>query len=105
MPVPQPAPVLRWALLAALALGLPACGGGEGGGGRTTLVLAHWMGNDRQLWEERVIRPFEAAHPDIDVVLQTAPYSLHATKALTSIASGSRVGDVVMAEEWFAQEL
>ncbi len=73
--------------------------------GKITLTLYHWMEKDRQLWEERILKPFEAAHPGVSVTLQTSPYPLYVTKSLTSIASGSRLADVMFAEDWFGQEL
>lgn len=89
--------------LAALFL---SCGGGkklpESG---ITLTLYHWMEKDRRLWEEKIIKPFEDAHPGIHVVLQTSPYALYVSKSLTSIASGNLLADVMFAEDWFGQEL
>lgn len=73
--------------------------------GEVTLTLYHWMEKDRQLWEEEIIAPFQEAHPGIRVILQTSPYPLYVTKSLTSIASGSRLADVMFAEDWFGQEL
>ena len=97
---------LRTAVMPVLALSLISCGPGkrqpEGG---VTLVLYHWMEKDRALWEEGIIRPFEESHPGIHVVLQTAPYALYVSKSLTSIASGSRIADLMFAEDWFGQEL
>jgi multiple sugar transport system substrate-binding protein len=70
-----------------------------------TLTLYHWMEKDRALWEENIIKPFEEAHPGVRVILQTSPYTLYVSKTLTSIASGSRVADLMFAEDWFGQEL
>ena len=70
-----------------------------------TLTLYHWMEKDRALWEEGIIMPFEKAHPGVHVVLQTSPYALYVSKSLTSIASGSRLADLMFAEDWFGQEL
>jgi multiple sugar transport system substrate-binding protein len=99
-------PFLRLGIAALLAFGFLSCGGGkkqpEGG---ITLTLYHWMEKDRALWEEEIIKPFEAAHPGIHVVLQTSPYALYVTKSLTSIASGSQFADLMFAEDWFGQEL
>jgi multiple sugar transport system substrate-binding protein len=88
-----------------LCLGLCSCGGKKEPEGKVTLTLYHWMENDRRLWEEEIIKPFEQAHPNIHVVLQTSPYPLYVTKSLTSIASGNRLADVMLAEDWFGQEL
>ncbi|HMK39411.1 MAG TPA: sugar ABC transporter substrate-binding protein [Bacteroidota bacterium] len=70
-----------------------------------SLVLYHWMEKDRPLWEEEIIRPFEESHPGIHVVLQTSPYALYVSRSLTSIASGTRLADLMFAEDWFGQEL
>ncbi len=89
-----------------LALSLLSCGGGKKQPeGPVTLTLYHWMEKDRTLWEEEIIKPFEESHPGIRVILQTSPYPLYVTKSLTSIASGSRLADLMFAEDWFGQEL
>lgn len=89
-----------------LALSLVSCGGSKKEPeGPVTLTLYHWMEKDRTLWEEEIIKPFEKAHPGIRVNLQTSPYPLYVTKSLTSIASGSRLADLMFAEDWFGQEL
>jgi len=96
----------HWTLAILLAVGLFSCGPGkkepESG---VTLTLYHWMEKDRALWEAGIIKPFEEAHPGIHVVLQTSPYGLYVSKSLTSIASGSRLADLMFAEDWFGQEL
>ncbi len=99
-------PRLRWCLAFGLAFCALSCGGGkkESGGG-ITLTLYHWLEKDRALWEEKIIKPFEEAHPGIHVVLQTSPYQLYVSKSLTSIASGTALGDLMFAEDWFGQEL
>jgi multiple sugar transport system substrate-binding protein len=83
---------------------LSSCGTGKKSEG-VTLVLYHWMEKDRSLWEEGIIKPFEEAHPGVRVVLQTSPYALYVSKSLTSIASGTRLADLMFAEDWFGQEL
>jgi multiple sugar transport system substrate-binding protein len=70
-----------------------------------TLTLYHWMEKDRAMWEEKIIKPFEQAHPGIHVSLQTSPYNLYVSKCLTSIASGNQLADLIFAEDWFGQEL
>ena len=98
--------LLRAFLLLVLAFAGLSCGTGKKGPGEgVTLILYHWMEKDRTLWEEGIIRPFEEAHPGISVVLQTSPYSLYVSKSLTSIASGTRLADLMFAEDWFGQEL
>lgn len=89
-----------------LVLGSLSCGGGKKEQeGKITLTLYHWMEKDRRLWEEQILKPFEAAHPGVSVTLQTSPYPLYVTKTLTSIASGTRLADLMFAEDWFGQEL
>ena len=97
---------LRCSIVLILAIALCSCGAGkkapeEG----VTLTLYHWMEKDRTIWEEGIIKPFEQSHPGVRVILQTSPYSLYVSKSLTSIASGSRLADVMYAEDWFGQEL
>ncbi len=84
---------------------LLSCGGRKQTEGGITLTLYHWMEKDRALWEDQIIRPFEAAHPGVTVDLQTSPYPLYVTKCLTSIASGTHLADLMFAEDWFGQEL
>jgi multiple sugar transport system substrate-binding protein len=97
---------LRWMIPVSLAVCLLSCSPGkQQSGGGVTLVLYHWMEKDRSLWEEGIIKPFEESHPGIHVVLQTSPYALYVSKSLTSIASGSRLADLMFAEDWFGQEL
>jgi multiple sugar transport system substrate-binding protein len=85
---------------------LCSCGPEKKGPGQgVTLTLYHWMEKDRPLWEEKIIKPFEQAHPGIHVGLQTSPYTLYVSKSLTSIASGSNIADLMFAEDWFGQEL
>ena len=85
---------------------LSGCGGKEKKQGDVvTIRLVHPLETSRALWEEAVIKPFEKEFPKIDVVLETVPYSLYVAKTMTSIASGSKVGDVLFAEDWFGQEL
>jgi len=94
------------ALAGLLVLSALCCGGPdhEHSSG-ITLTLYHWMEKDRSLWQEKIIAPFEQAHPGVHVVLQTSPYQLYVSKCLTSIASGTPVADVMLAEDWFGQEL
>jgi ABC-type glycerol-3-phosphate transport system substrate-binding protein len=80
-------------------------GGGEKQSDVVTIKLVHPIENARTEWEEAIIKPFEQAHPKIHVVLETVPYSLYVAKTMTSIASGTKVGDLLFAEDWFGQEL
>ncbi|HSQ77179.1 MAG TPA: sugar ABC transporter substrate-binding protein [Bacteroidota bacterium] len=96
---------LRLAAVVVLALTLLSCGGKKQQEDGITLTLYHWMEQDRRLWEEEIIKPFEESHPGIHVILQTSPYALYVTKSLTSIASGNQLADLMLAEDWFGQEL
>jgi multiple sugar transport system substrate-binding protein len=84
---------------------LSCTGGREDSGQGITLTLYHWMEKDRSLWEEEILAPFDKAHPGVHVVLQTSPYQLYVSKSLTSIASGGALADLLLAEDWFGQEL
>jgi len=89
-----------------LLLALLSCGGEKRKTeGQVSLTLYHWMEKDRKLWEEQILKPFQAAHPGVTVTLQTSPYPLYVTKSLTSIASGGHLADLMFAEDWFGQEL
>jgi multiple sugar transport system substrate-binding protein len=96
----------RILILVVITLILSSCEGKpRDESGKTTLILYHWMERDRDLWEEKVIAPFEQAHPNIAVRLESAPYGLYVSKVMTSIASGAKVADLMFAEDWFGQEL
>ncbi len=94
-------------VLAAQAL-FSGCGGGEEKSGeegnKITIRIAHWWGDQQDLWKE-VIAEFEKSHPDIHVEQQVLSFDVHVQKVLTSSAAGSGVGDLILLEDWFAQEL
>jgi multiple sugar transport system substrate-binding protein len=97
---------LRTSFPILLAVFLCACGeNAKREDGKITLTLFHWMERDRDLWQEKVIAPFERANPNITVRLESAPYGLYVSKVMTSIASGAKVADLMFAEDWFGQEL
>ena len=97
---------VRILILVVVTLILSSCGEKpRDENGKTTLILYHWMERDRDLWQEKVIAPFEKAHPNIAVRLESAPYGLYVSKVMTSIASGAKVADLMFAEDWFGQEL
>ncbi len=98
--------IRRLILFSLLAFLVSSCGSErKDEGGKITLTLFHWMERDRELWQQKVIAPFEQAHPNIAVHLESAPYGLYVSKAMTSIASGAKVADLMFAEDWFGQEL
>jgi multiple sugar transport system substrate-binding protein len=102
------APALfRFLLGAALLLPLGSCGGGDSSpesGGRKKVVISHFWADVQDVWEEAIVE-FEKAHPDIDIVQQAVSFDVHYKKVLTTAAAGSDIGDLVLLEDWFAQEL
>src|SRR5207249_913107 len=47
----------------------------------------------------------EKTHPNITVEQQAVSFNVHYQKVLTASAAGAEVGDLVLLEDWFAQEL
>jgi len=101
--------LLRFVLpVAALAL-VVGCGGGGGDdtgekGGQVVIRISHWWGDQKELWDE-AIADFEGTHPNIKVEQQVLSFSVHTQKVLTAAAADADVGDLILLEDWFAQEL
>ena len=76
----------RWKdfVLAALVLAAAACSGGEAG---ITLRVALWAGGHELEIERQVADRYEALHPGVRVVLESAPNG-YEERLLTSIAAG-----------------
>lgn len=58
-----------------------------------------------QAWREKIIAPFEQAHPNIHVELSIVPYGLYMQRLLAAAVSGAAAGDVLMMDDWLAVEL
>lgn len=82
------------------------CAGDDGttSDGRTRIVISHFWGDVQGVWEE-AITEFEKAHPGIDVEQQALSFNVHYQKVQTASAAGADIGDLVLLEDWFAQEL
>jgi multiple sugar transport system substrate-binding protein len=89
-----------------LAIIVSSCGGDDDAdaGDRKRVVISHFWGDVQDVWQE-AIDEFEKTHPDIDVEQEAVSFNVHHQKVLTSAAAGSDIGDLVLLEEWFAQEL
>lgn len=74
---------IRWTAAVPLAL-VAACRGDE----RPALRVLTWAGEHEAVLEERVLDVFRAEHPELRVILETAPTS-YEDRLLTSIASGT----------------
>lgn len=84
--------LLAGALAAPLTAGVSGCAAGTGGsgssGGRTTLSYGIW--DPLQVaGMKKIIKAFEAEHPDISVRLQVTPYSSYWTTLKTAMRGGS----------------
>lgn len=98
-------PALR--LLAVMLFVSSAIGCGGGGGSdndRRRIVISHFWGDVQDVWQQ-AIDEFEKSHPDIDVEQQAVSFNVHFQKVQTASAAGSDIGDLVLLEDWFAQEL
>jgi multiple sugar transport system substrate-binding protein len=72
--------------------------------GKTTIKVAHWFAENKDQWEEAV-KEFEKIHPEIKVELESVVYQMYVQKLLTSSAANISVGDLLIIEDWFAQDL
>lgn len=89
------------------ALGVAGCGGDEQKpepGGKVTIRISHWWGDAQDVWKE-AIAEFEKSHPNIKVEQQVLSFNVHKDKVLAGSATSTDVGDLVLLEDWFAQEL
>ena len=93
-------------LLLFLSLLAGACGGvsGQADVGVTTIRVAHFWGDQQELWKE-VIAEFEKANPTIKVEQQVVSFTVHKDKVLAAAAADVDAGDLILLEDWFAQEL
>ncbi|MBC8145188.1 MAG: sugar ABC transporter substrate-binding protein [bacterium] len=73
-------------------------------GGRKRVVITHFWGDVQDVWQQ-AIDEFKKSHPDIDVEQQAVSFNVHFQKVQTASAAGSDIGDLVLLEDWFAQEL
>src|SRR5687767_1987208 len=101
--------LLRPLLLAALLLPfllLNSCGGDSDGesGGKRKVIISHFWADVQDVWEEAIVE-FEKTHPDIDIEQQAVSFDVHYEKVLTTAAADAEIGDLVLLEDWFAQEL
>ena len=88
------------------ALAVIGCGrSGEVQNGKTHIKLVHFNLDQNELWKKDVVEPFMQAHPGIEVETEAIPYGLYTTKIESAAASGSSLGDVVLIDDWYAQEL
>ncbi len=102
-------PIASSLLATILALGIAACGGEETGKkpaqpGAKTIRIAHWWGDAQDVWKEAIVE-FEKTHPGIHVEQQVLSFNVHKDKVLAGSATSTDVGDLVLMEDWFAQEL
>ena len=99
---------LRYALLIIQLCLFPflflSCQGKVEEKGKTKIKVVHWWGNVRDQWQT-LIDEFERTHPDIAVEQEIVTYGPYVSKVLATAASGGIVGDVIVLEDWFAQEL
>jgi multiple sugar transport system substrate-binding protein len=83
---------------------LSSCKGSIEDREKTNIKVVHWWGNARERWRS-LLDDFERAHPGIEVEQEIVAYGPYVSKVLATAASGGVVGDVIVLEDWFAQEL
>ncbi len=81
------------------------CGQEQANSGQVHLTLVHFYLDQKDAWQHDVVDPFMKAHPNIDVEVEAIPYGLYTTKIEAAAASGVPLGDVVVIDDWFAQDL
>lgn len=91
-----------------LLLTLPlllACGKkDDAASGKKQIKLVHFYVDQKELWKS-LAEDFEKAHPEYDVTVEAVPFGVYTTKIQAAAATGSALGDVVLIDDWFAQEL
>lgn len=93
-------------VLLSTALMITGCGkSGDTPGGAVKLKLVHFYIDQKDLWASTIAEDFERAHPGIDVEIEAIPYGLYTAKIQAAAATGNALGDVVVIDDWFAQEL
>lgn len=96
--------LLSFAVVFAFCATLISCGGSDKVG-KKQLKLVHFYMDQKSLWQSNIAEEFEKANPEIDVVIEAIPYGLYTSKILASAATGNPLGDVILIDDWFAQEL
>lgn len=100
---------LRLSLALLFAVGvttLASCGRSDNPhDGKTHIKLVHFYVDQKDHWQHDVVETFEREHPTIAVDVEAIPFGLYTTKILSSAASGESLGDVVVIDDWFGQEL
>jgi multiple sugar transport system substrate-binding protein len=93
-------------LLIALMILSAGCGGESkpATGGKKVIRISHWWGTVQDVWDQ-AIADFEKTHPDIKVEQQVLSFQVHVQKVLTNAAASADIGDLILLEDWFAQEL
>ena len=71
---------------------------------QVTIKLSHWYAENTWEWEG-AIKEFNKKYPNINVEIEPIIYQLYVQKLLTSSAANIPLGDLLIVEDWFAQEL
>lgn len=92
-------------LLILLTFALSSCGKkDEAANGKKQIKLVHFYVDQKELWKS-VAEDFEKANPQYHVTVEAVPFGVYTTKIQAAAATGSALGDVVLIDDWFAQEL
>ncbi len=89
----------------ALASVLGGCNRAENAPGKIHLKLVHFYLDQKDAWQHDVVDPFMKAHPNIEIDVEAIPYGLYTAKIEAAAASGTSLGDVVVIDDWFGQDL
>jgi len=71
---------------------------------QVTIKVTHWYSENTWEWEG-AIKEFNKKYPDINVEIEPIVYQLYLQKLLTSSVGNTQIGDLLIVEDWFAQEL
>jgi multiple sugar transport system substrate-binding protein len=92
-------------LLTVLFLSLVSCSKDSSKDKTITLHLTSWWYGKEEVWQENVVKPYEAEHPNIKVKVTSVVYGTYYPKLLASAASGAQFGDVVLVDDAYALDL
>ncbi len=92
-------------LIVFISLFLLSCGNKKSDNpNQVTIKVTHWYSENAWEWEG-AIKEFNKKYPDINVEVEPIVYQLYTQKLLTASVGNTQIGDLLIVEDWFAQEL
>lgn len=97
--------MFRKFLLFSLSLLFLSCGSKKDQNtNKVTIKITHWYSENAWEWEG-AIKEFNKKYPDINIEIEPIVYQLYIQKLLTASVGKTEIGDLLIVEDWFAQEL